>query len=580
MIHRLAIGSPRDGLDWKARLVLTAGAFAVVYLIVVPLAMLLLTAFRGPSDFLPLENGAHWTLGNLSSVYRNAVLYDTIIPDTLVFVAGTVSLVFVVAFALAWLIERTDLPGRELWFPLILFPLLVPTQVLGIAWISLAGPNSGWVNVALRDLLGLPGPSGPLNVFSMPGLIIAQALASVPFVFLLLTSTLRSMNPSLEEASSASGATPFTTFRKVTLRVLLPGILAPLILVLLITLEQFELPLIIGLPADINVFAYRILYELTPPSGLPNYGGAAAVALPFLVCAVLLLMAYNRLVRRADAFVTVHGKAYRQRRLPLGRWRWPALVFVLLYVLMAALLPALALLWISFFGYAPPGSTGVHTGNANAYRELFADPRFLLGLKNTAIVALSSALIVTVLGGLTGWIVVRSKMWGRKLLDMLSFVSIGVPSVIVGLAVMLLYLSVPIGLYGTLGILVVAFSYRIATTTRLARAGLMQLHQELEEASAASGARWLTTQWRVVMPLMLPALASGFILMFIVGVREFTIPLVLYSQENIVLSVLLWHLFQGGQTTQAAALASLIVALVLPVIFLARRLFMSRALSD
>jgi iron(III) transport system permease protein len=175
---------------------------------------------------------------------------------------------------------------------------------------------------------------------------------------------------------------------------------------------------------------------------------------------------------------------------------------------------------------------------------------------------------------------VRSRMWGRKALDVLSFMSIGIPSVIAGLAVMLLYLTLPIGLYGTVGILVVAMSYRIATTTRLARAGLMQLHAELEEASAASGGRWITTQLRIVLPLLLPTIASGFILMFIVGVREFTIPLVLYSQENVVLSVLLWHLFQGGQTTQAAALGTLIVAMVVPVIFLARRLLRTKSLSD
>lgn len=569
-----------DGLDWKARVVLALGAVATVYLILVPLAMLLLAAFRGPADFLPLELGARWTLDNVRQIYTNPVLFDTIIPDTLYFVAGAVLLVFVIAFGLAWLIERTDLSGREIWFPLILFPLLVPTQVLGIAWISLAGPNAGWVNVALRSGLGLQGSNGPFNIFSMPGLIVAQALASVPFVFLLLCACLRSMNPALEEASAASGAGPFTTFRKVTVRVLLPGILAPLILVLLITLEQFELPLIIGLPAGINVFAYRILWELTPPSGLPNFGGAAAVALPFLVFAGLLLLAYNRLVRRAESFVTVTGKSYRQRRLPLGQWRLPALLLVLSYVIVAALLPALTLVWIGFFGYAPPSWSAWSSASFVAYRELFADPRFLLGLKNTTIVAASSALIVTLLGGLTGWIVVRTRMRGRKVLDMLSFMSVGVPSVIVGLAVMLLYLSMPIGLYGTLGILVVAFSYRIATTTRLARAGLMQLHQELEEASATSGGHWVTTQLRIVVPLLLPAMLSGFILMFVVGVREFTIPLVLYGQENIVLSVLLWHLFQGGQTMQAAALATIIIAMVVPIIVLARRLVAPKALTE
>jgi iron(III) transport system permease protein len=145
---------------------------------------------------------------------------------------------------------------------------------------------------------------------------------------------------------------------------------------------------------------------------------------------------------------------------------------------------------------------------------------------------------------------------------------------------MLLYLSLPIGLYGTVGILVIAYSYRFATTTRLARAGFLQIHKELEEASAASGARWLATQRRILLPLMLPALAAGFILLFIVGVREFTIPLVLYSPDNVVLSVLLWQLFLSGQPAPSAALASIIVAVALPVIFVARRTFARRAVAE
>jgi iron(III) transport system permease protein len=158
--------------------------------------------------------------------------------------------------------------------------------------------------------------------------------------------------------------------------------------------------------------------------------------------------------------------------------------------------------------------------------------------------------------------------------------SIGIPAVIAGLGVMLLYLSLPIGLYGSVGILIIAYCYRFATTTRLARAGFLQIHKELEEASAASGARWLATLRRVLIPLMLPALSAGFILLFIVGVREFTMPLVLYSQDNVVLSVLLWQLFQSGQPALSAALASIIVAVVLPVIFVARRTLARRTLAE
>src|SRR5215471_10006155 len=147
----------------------------------------------------------------------------------------------------------------------------------------------------------------------------------------------------------------------------------------------------------------------------------------------------------------------------------------------------------------------------------------------------------------------------RQALDFVSVLSIGIPAVIAGLGVMLFYLSLPIGVYGTVWILVVAYSYRFATTTRLARAGFLQIHRELEEASAASGARWLATQRRVLLPLLRPALTAGFVLLFIVGVREFTIPLVLSSPDNVVLSVLLWQLFQSGQPGPSAALACLVI---------------------
>ena len=568
-----------DNLDFKARAVLLLGASLAVYLILVPLGMLLFAAFRGPSDYLPFEPGARWTLENFRAIYSESAIYSRILPDTLVFVVGTVALTFTVAFMLAWLVERTDLPGRETWFAVILFPLLVPIPVLAIAWIFLMGPNAGWLNLTLRWISGSEG-SGPINVFSMPGLILCQSLASVPYVFILLTSALRSMNPALEEASGVSGATPLTTFRRVTIPVLLPGLLAPLILITLITAEQFELPLMIGLPSRIIVFSYRIYFELNPAGGLPNYGGAAAVSLPFIVFGVLLLLLYNRTIRRAESFVTVTGKAYRQRRLVLGTWRLPALLFVALFVSMAAIIPALVLVWTSFFGYTLPTRATAADFSVEPYRQLFANPSFWTGLKNTMLVAGLSAAIVTAIGAVLGWIISRSKIPGRQFLDFLSVMSVGIPAVIVGLAVMMLYLSLSIGVYGTVWILILAYSYRFATTTRLARAGFLQIHRELEEASSVSGARWLTTQARVLLPLVLPALTSGFILLFIIGVREFTIPLVLYSQENVVLSVLLWQLFQNGQPAPSAALGTIIIAVVLPVIFVTRRILSARSVSE
>ncbi len=568
-----------DNLDVAAKLVLAGGVAGAIFLIAVPLLMLLFAAFRGPADYLPFEPGARWTIEHVRALLTDPVVTTRILPDTFVFVAGTVVVVFAIGLGLAWLVERTDLPGREIWFSLILFPLLVPTPVLAIAWIFLMGPNAGWLNLMVRAALGLEGP-GPIDVFSMGGLILCQALASTPFVFLLLGATLRAMDPALEEASGTSGASPLTTFRRVTLPVLLPGLLAPLVLITLVTAEQFELPLIIGLPAKINVFSYRIYFELNPLSSLPNYGGAAALSLPFLLLGVLLLLVYNRLIKRADSFVTMTGKGYRQRRLPLGGWRFPALALLSVYVGLAAVLPAAVLLWTSFFGYTLPLAATAADFSLEAYRRLLASQAFWLGLRNTFLVAFASALIVTAIGMLLGWIISRSRSRFRHVLDFVSVLSVGIPAVIAGLGVMLFYLSLPIGLYGTVAILIIAYSYRFATTTRLARAGFLQIHPELEEASAASGARWIATQRRILVPLMLPTLSAGFVLLFIVGVREFTIPLVLYSPDNVVLSVLLWQLFQSGQPAPSAALASIVIAVALPVIFVVRRVLVRRSLAD
>ncbi len=561
----------RGQLGWVGGIAVTGAALAALYLVMAPLLALLATAFRGPSDLLPFEPGAHWTLANLYDVYIGTNLLTAVLPNTAVFVGGSVMVTFFTAFTLAWLVERTDLPWRTTIFTAILFPLLVPGIVMAFAWTLLFAPNAGWVNQALRFMLGMEG-NGPINIFSMPGLILCQGIASVPFVFLLLGAVMRSMNPALEEASSASGARPLKTFFRVTLPVLRPGILAPLILATLIALEQFEMPLIIGFPARINVFSTRLYFDLNPEDELPAYGKAAATALLFLAAAIVLLLVYNHLIRRAERFVTVTVKVYLPSRYRRGPWRTPALLFVGLYLLAAAILPAVVLVWTSFSG-------GSNDLTLDAYRALLSDNRFWPAVRNTFVVAGASAGLITLIGALLAWQILRLRFPGRAVLDVVSFLSIGIPAVITGFAVMVMHLTVPIGLYGTIWILILAYSYRLAVSTRLSRAALIQIHPELEEASFASGGRWLDTIGRVVLPLLAPSLMASFLLLFIVGFREFTIPMILQSEDNWVLSVMLWKLQSDRQTAQAAAVGTMILLFVAPVIFVLRRQLLSRTES-
>lgn len=559
--------------------VIAVASLAAISLVLAPLSMLLIAAFRGPQDLLPFEDGARWTLDNLAAIYLDANLYRVIIPNTLVFTISSVSLTFVVAFVLAWLVERTDLPLRNGVYTIVLFPLLVPGIVFSITWIFLLAPNTGWMNVAVRAIVGLDG-QGPFDIFSMGGMILVQGLGLVPFVFLLLSAALRSMNSSLEEASNVAGANPLKTFIRVTLPILRPGLLAPLILATLITLEQFETPLVIGLPARINVFSTRIFFELNPDTDLPAYGRAAAVALPFLAAGILLLWLYNRLIREAESFVTVTGKGFRRVRFDLGRWRIPAMIFVALYAAFAAVLPAFVLVWASLFGYAFPTFAVLSTASIAGYLGLFANANFWLAVRNTFVVAAGSAMIVTSIALVLAWIILRSRIIGRSIIDFVSFLSLGIPTVIAGLAWMLLYLSIPIGIYGTVVALVLAYCYRMAVATRLTRAALTQIHIELEEASSVAGGAWFTTLRRVVLPLIRPSLVASFVLLFIVGFREFTLPMVLQSPDNVVLSVMMWKAFQSAKTMEAAAIGTTIVLLVIPVIFGVRNLVLARDNND
>ena len=300
----------------------------------------------------------------------------------------------------------------------------------------------------------------------------------------------------------------------------------------------------------------------------------------FLVCGILLLLLYNHLIRRAESFVTVTGKGFRPARFALGRWRLPALSFIVVYALFAAVLPGFVLIWASFFGYAFPSFGLLSSISFNGYFDLFNNPRFWLAVSNTFIVALSSASIVTFIGIVLAWTIMRTRLPGRAVLDFVSFLSLGIPAVIAGLASMLLYLSLPIGVYGTVMVLVLAYSYRMAVATRLTRASLMQIHAELEEASSVAGGQWLTTIRRIVLPLLTPSLVASFVLLFIIGFREFTIPAILQSPDNQVLSVMMWQAFQAGKTQQAAALGTMIVLFVIPVIFGLRRFVLARDGKD
>ncbi|MGH7320103.1 MAG: ABC transporter permease [Candidatus Rokuibacteriota bacterium] len=558
----------RRALDARWLLLGVAGAL-VVWLVSAPLAFFLLTAFRRTEDVLPFEPGASWTLTNFADVYGNPVLYRAVLPDTLLYTAGAVVITMTLGVLLAWLVERTNVPFPDVLFVALVSPVIVPTVVVAIAWVVLLGPNAGYINVLLRSLLGLSGP-GPLDIFSLGGLIVAQGLALVPLSFLFMAVAFRNMDPALEEASALARARPLTTFVRVTLPLLSPAILALLIVVTTLTLEGFEVPLVIGVPAGVKVLSTWIFFAINPPAGLPNYGRVAAIAVPFLAFGIVLLYLYNRALRVAERYATVTGRAYRPRRLDLGRWRYPALALVALYLLLVLVLPAAIMLLTALH---PPGTAAV---SLDAFASVLGSPVTRLAFRNTLIAGGLGATIVIFCATMVSWLVVRTRVPGRAVLDVMTFVPITIPAVVTGVAIGLLYLVLPLGIYGTVWILVLAYATRMAVATRVIRASLTQIHRELEEASAVSRARWLQTFRRVLLPLLASAIGFAWLLLFIVSFREFTLGMLLFRPDNIVVGVHLWSLYERGRLGEASALGFVMIVSVLALAFVARRLLRPR----
>jgi iron(III) transport system permease protein len=359
----------------------TLVVIVLVYLLIVPLTMQFITAFRGPVTSLPFEASAVTTLDNMKHVYTSGGMADTV-RDTLFFVGGSVLVAFVIGFAFAWLVERTDVPGRNILFVLIIIPAIMPGIVRAQAWLLMLAPKTGILNQMIRAVLPF-WDRGPIDPFTFYGMILVQGLGNVTFFFLLLSAVLRNMDGGLEEASRASGATMFQTIRRVTFPILLPGIVAVIMLNFIITLGQFEVPLLFGISAEANIFSLRIFLALTSQAfGLPLYGEAAAYGVNFLILTYTVFFFYSKVTRQANKYATITGKGYRPTRLRLGRWKYLVFALFPLYLIITFFIPMFALFWSSLFSFFVPITWENFTTVADysSYREVMNDSQFWGGL--------------------------------------------------------------------------------------------------------------------------------------------------------------------------------------------------------
>ena len=555
----MTYGKPRSDT-----VLLVFAAALVVYLVLTPLCMLIWNSLKATPPGVP----GPLTLDNFTNAYFDPTLYP-LIANSFIYATASTLFAFAIAFPMAWLVERTNAPLRDLAYTIAIVATIIPGMIASIAWLMLLHPRIGLINLALIKSFSLSEP--PLNIFTMTGMVLIGGLRHVPIMFLLLAGALRSMDPSLEESAATCGSGISATLRKITLPLMLPASAAAMIYSFINSVEAFEVPAILGIPAKIYVFSTKIY--LVMHQSPPDYGLSAALGMTVLMVAVVGTLFYQRVLTRGERYVTVTGKGYRPRPIDLGRWRYLGTAFLFAFLLLDVILPMLALIWASLLPfYQVPSMRAFRSLTLASYVNALKYPGVLDSAKNSLLLSVVGGCITMFLAAVISWIVIRSRAPGRRLLDFLAFTPIAVPGIVMGLALMFLYLHVPLPIYGTIWILLIAFVTKyMPWATRNTNAALLQIHKELEEASEVSGASWWQTFRRVLVPLLVAAFASGFLYIFSHIMREISTAILLYSPKSNLLSIIIWELWQAGTIAEVGAVSVMLVLILGAVTFVGRK---------
>jgi iron(III) transport system permease protein len=536
----------------------------VVWLSLVPLGFLLWQSFLTPQT---ASVPARYTLDNFRTAYLSAETLPLFL-NSVAFAIGAAALSLCLGTALAWMNERTNTPFKKLFFGLSIIPLVIPSILFAVSWIMLASPKIGIINVALQGLLGTDTVF--VNVYTLTGMIWVDGLHYSPMAFLLMTAAFRSMDPSLEESALMSGASVLQIARRITLQLAWPAAAGALLILLVRAIESFEVPALLGLPVGIQVYTssiYQAIHQYPSQVGL-----ACAYAVTLLLITSVGVYLQSRLSAQGSRFATVTGKGFRPRTIDLGGWRYVTAAFFIVYFVVIVLLPFLVLVWSSLQRfYSAPSWAALHRITFASYRTILDYPGFGTIVRNSLFLALTTATAVMLLSAVVSWIVVRSKLPGRWLLDNLASLPLVFPGLVLGLAIMICYLTVDIGVYGTIWIMLIAYVTRFMPYgMRYNSTAMLQIHKELEESAAMSGAAWGLTFRRVILPLLKPGLLAGWIYVLIVSMRELSSSILLYSPGTEVVSVMIWELWQNGQYVELSALGVMLIILLFGLVMLAQ----------
>jgi iron(III) transport system permease protein len=533
------------------------GAVAcLIVLVVLPLIFLLIGSLKG-EDGMSLDHFAEVLSGRL---YVNALL------NSLILGAWTGLFSLIIGLVLAWAVSRTDVPAKPLLQLTATLSYLSPPFLTAIALTYLFSPNAGLMNVLMRDVLGLPWLT--FNIFSMKGLVLVTVMHTFPFVYLLASSALQSVDASYEEAAQILGASKLRTAFSITAPLVAPAILSGTLLAFVNAIALFGSQAIIGLPGRIVTLPTRIYALFDYP---PEYGLASALSLVFVILTVAALYLQRAFLARRS-YVTLAGKGSRPQLMPLGPFRWVMFGLGVLIFVVAIVMPYSTLIAVSF-----SKSWGLEFWKnltlANYKFILFEYNVTQRAIGNSVLLATIAATVAVFLGAIIGWIDLRTRIPGRKLLDYAALIPLGLPGIVMAVALIQFWLAMPIALYGTLAILLLAYVGRyIPLGVRAANASLRQVDPSLEESAQILGASWTTTMREITLPLIRPGLFAGWLLVFVPVIQELSASILLFSSSSITLAVAVYNLYETGYIEPVAALAMINVAIIGVAIALAYRI--------
>ena len=558
----LTIDPPRAALNWSKLWLLAIAGLAALSIITL-LAMIIWMSLR---TGVPGQASAY-TLKNYTALLGDSYTYR-VMTTTLIFAAVTIAVSVPLGFIFAWFIERTDIPYKAVAMSVLSIGILFPTFLKAMGWVFLLHPRIGVINIFLMHLFGLA--TAPLNIATVPGIGFVQGMTLTPLAYVMISAALRSMNPALVEAANVHGVGRFRTLVRIELPLIWPALFSAMIWMLTVAIAAFDVPGVIGMANNIFTFSTAIYFMINPNEGLPRYGLSGAYGTLMVGLSLILMIPYFIALKQSHKYQIISGKSYQPRPLELGRWWLLAWGLLGSYFLLAFAFPLLAIFWVSLLPYVQvPSWQALASVSFERYTQIVFDRALLEAAGNTALLMAIVPTVIVIICSAISWIVTRSRMRWRVVLDAVAFLPHPVPHLLFALAIAYLALLISniIPLYGTIYVLMAVYVVCwISFGTRVLNNSMIQVHRELEEAAQVGGASTFRVLIKVIVPLIKPGLIYTWIWTSLSAYRELTMAVFLASPKSQVLSTYIWGQWHGGGLGDAAAIAIVMIAVMSPLV--------------